>query len=754
MSYGLKYWNEFADYYDRTVRIEILGKDFTGSSTEVKTLATPLISNYPGDDNNLYNPIIGKQVTINLLSESNFQFIDLHNSDARAHRVDIYRSSVLEFTGWIVPDLFTEPYIAPPYPVSVTARCGLGELKEIDIPESIENLPRAAYTGDAYMPDLYSLIGYYLLEIETSVYLNEAVNIYHDENDETDRSPLADTNINIAAYEGKTVYEAISDILLTFGARLYQMDGEWWVVRAKEMAETLTVRRWTMSRTASNTFTVDTSKLTTFLVSRPAGNQIVNESPQLDINPAWKKFKWIQDLGKYESFLLNSKFQEWENYYVTERNQSWKIKNWIEPGMGFLRRFTETDGSYFAQFGEEGPAYFIYNYIDVKESENQYLSFKLVFDILANTTSIDDDTFRIEVRIVGATTYYLKLNSSDEMVWTTTPSYIDISDILVTYSGARYNRFASNANWKTYEFQTDGFPGDGQFVIRVYGSQGPTIGKSTVLRIKECSILLLDEEKEPYLDELQTEIIVNENNIYKPDEIEIVGGDLPDVTNANRIWENGYRDSLGVPTIEWHERDSSTELPILQLIGEDYKQIFKLPQFKLSIPILSQSTKFDSCIVDYFILPKKYICASAEYDYQSCIFNGIFIEFSVWEGAKWILEDGTWNDDGIWIDDETWKDNDTNLIEIAVSGGYQAHDLSSYFDVDDVIETIPAYGIPGMGGVLREDGVNITPGDLPQTIVVADIDFIPNILASYPLIVSFNATISGVLKTIKITISS
>ena len=36
--------------------------------------------------------------------------------------------------------------------------------------------------------------------------------------------------------------------------------------------------------------------------------------------------------------------------------------------------------------------------------------------------------------------------------------------------------------------------------------------------------------------------------------------------------------------------------------------------------------------------------------------TGTFIEFASWEGAEWILEDGTWNDDGIWIDNETWND--------------------------------------------------------------------------------------------------
>ena len=99
-------------------------------------------------------------------------------------------------------------------------------------------------------------------------------------------------------------------------------------------------------------------------------------------------------------------------------------------------------------------------------------------------------------------------------------------------------------------------------------------------------------------------------------------------------------------------------MPLIELTLEDYNAFYYQPQFKLSLPILSENIKFDSSIVDYQVLPKKYVCNSAKIDVRQGIFNGTFIEFGAWEGADWILKDGTWNDDGVWQDDELWYDSD------------------------------------------------------------------------------------------------
>lgn len=747
MSYGLKYWNEFKNYYDETIRIEILGNGYSGSELEIKTGATPLIISYPGDDTNLYNPILGSQAKITLLSESDFQFVDLHNSDARAHRVDIYKESVLDWTGWVLPDLFTEPYIAPPYYVEVTARCGLGELKEAEMPTEVNQLRReSGWVVEAKTrSDLFSIIANALLSIETTVYLNEAINVYSSVSDTINDSPIANTTINVSAYEGKTIYEAISDMLITFGARLYQMNGEWWIVRAKEAGETLSVRRWTLTSDGVNGFTTDDTKITTFQIGRPAGSQIVNESPQLDINPAWKKFTWNQDLGKYESFILNHTFDEWEEYPITVNNTSWKIKTWEESYIGFLRRFILTDGQKFGQFSTgDRNKYIKQTILNVKANSNQQISFKILFNILSVNTAIESAGFSFVIK-VGS--YYLKINSSDEFEWTTDSSQIVVSQVEPIYLGGRWNiNGDTNTDWKTYEFITDSFPVDGDMEITIYGNV-VLASEDVRLRLKEFSAIFLDSNGVEYSDNLETEITVNENNIYTPDTIEVVGGDLPDIINDVLIWENGYRDSDGDATHVWHERGSSLEIPLLDLIGKDYSQIYKLPQFKLAVPILSQSIQFDSCIVDYQVLPKKYICVSSEIDYQTCIHRGTYVEFSSWEESNWILETGYWNDNGIWIDGETWRDDDTDVIEYNFTT--KGAKLISEIQSGDKIETLPTYG-SYYYDYMVDDVILVLAA--PYSVVNDSFYYVVSPLAYGNYTVSFDATIDGVLKKIVINV--
>jgi hypothetical protein len=71
----------------------------------------------------------------------------------------------------------------------------------------------------------------------------------------------------------------------------------------------------------------------------------------------------------------------------------------------------------------------------------------------------------------------------------------------------------------------------------------------------------------------------------------------------------------------------------------------------------------------------------------------------------------------------------------------------------DTLITLPPYGIPGLGGVIRENSSNVTLAMLPHVLTNANIEFIPNIYATLPLTTSFNAIVAGTLKTIKLIVN-
>jgi len=760
MAYGLKYWNEFKSYYDDTIRIEILGNGFSGSSTEIKTSETPLVISYPGSDETPYNPIVGSQAKIQMLSEVDFQFIELHDSDARAHRVDIYKNSVLDWRGWVLPDLFSEPYVAPPYIVEITARCGLGELKETIIPATMTEYtlsPLSIETTD--QPRLLTILSNALGTIDTELDLNDAINVYSNETDNTDDSPLYETTIKLSAYEGKTLYDAISDQMLTFGARLYQMGAEWWIVRIKETTADLTVRKWNYTTTGYKTNTVSTTKNTSFLIGRPVASQILTNSPQLDLNPGWKEFNWVQDLGRKDSFLLNSDFSKWkdngdpEDWDLSTSGIAERIQGQDFPYAEITTQNTLAARQYISQTIEGCKMYPIVSLDDRK------LLFNFEFGVwrkdkvpdYSENAVVSQQAIICEFKFVGDSgTFYLKQNQNgngNSLVWNTVQQTVQITVFGTGKEGV--------LTFDEGTFTADTFPGNGTFFVKIYNALSPLSAsdKFITTAFKNISVRLLNGDGEDFRNEEITNILINQSNIYKPSDINVVGGDLPneypDDLNKLLTWDNGYRNRDGEATEEWHERGSAIDKPLLQLMGDDYKGIFSKPQFKLSVPILSQDIQFDSTIVDYQILPKEYICISADLDYRSAIFSGTFVEFAAWDGTAWILETGFWNDEGIWIDEDTWRDGDSDVIEYTLespiySAGSKVQISES--GIGDTVETFPSIGSISDG--------NIAPiPSVPHVLAVGSVWFKIPVDFSGIAQTSFDVTISGILKRVIINLN-
>ena len=788
MSYGLKYYAEFKDYFDNDITVNIYGRDFAGASTEVKLIKeSEVIINYPGDDRNLYHTIFGSQAKIKMLSESNFQFLNLHSSDSRGHRVDILKNDTLDWRGWILPDLFNEPYIAPPYPVEITARCGLGELKERDVPATMTKLLKGTslvIDVDSFV-NLYTIIGNGLLGIETSLPLNDCINLHHTLDADSNDSALFDTYVDLSMYEGMTYYEVFEDILKTFGARIYQQNGEWWIVRVDEFREELTCRKWTVNRPVNNSFVLSETKLTTFLVGKPSyssstGGLIVNNSPSLDILPAWKEFNIIQELKKKESIFKNSFFEDWENDYLpntTGRLQtSFFIKDWIEPYKGFAKRHIDSEGNSFVQLEPEYTGLGLKQIISDVENLDLYaikqkLKFKFEFDIISYDTKIETAKFAIMIKIEGLPfDYYLvpDTTSDYEFSWSTTREIIEVGNIDVSYYGGRYNRNGRvNFDWKTFEFVAPGFKSDGDLIIEILPAYrdiwtNVTSTKNIRLRLNEVSCKIVDINEIEFSEESKINTVVNSNNIYKPDDIEVLLGDLQDIPNNIHIWSNFLAKDDGDHTVDWKEKGGTTKLPILTILANDIVKRVGKPQFKLSVPILSPVIEFDSCIVD-FLVPlvsgKKYLCNSASKNYQTGIFQGEYIEFSEWENLIWILAEGTWNDYGVWLDTETWNDDDSDLIEFDLIRDdeilpkiWNITTLVGIANGDTIDKLLPDSNLI-FGDFLYEDTIGNEIDSVPYTFTGTVLAFRSSLTKNQSYSTYFNATISGDKKIIKINVN-
>lgn len=112
---NVKYYHEFIGADDVLNRFEILC-DSTIPTKKIEATNTPFCLEYL--DARKLEPVQGSQVTLGLISESFFQFMDLHTDDMQGYLIKFYRAGQLYWIGYLDSELYSENLTdSPPYPV-------------------------------------------------------------------------------------------------------------------------------------------------------------------------------------------------------------------------------------------------------------------------------------------------------------------------------------------------------------------------------------------------------------------------------------------------------------------------------------------------------------------------------------------------------------------------------------------------------------------------------------------------------------
>lgn len=116
---NVKYYHDFKGLDEVSNRFEIL----CNSSTTPKLIEAtnePFRLKYL--DVKKLEPVQGSQATLKMISESNFQFIDLHTDDMQGYLVKFYRSGQLYWIGYLDSELYNENLTdSAPYAVEFSA---------------------------------------------------------------------------------------------------------------------------------------------------------------------------------------------------------------------------------------------------------------------------------------------------------------------------------------------------------------------------------------------------------------------------------------------------------------------------------------------------------------------------------------------------------------------------------------------------------------------------------------------------------
>ena len=130
--YNTRFFFRFESQAGREFRIDIKKLGYSGSAQQRPLGQTPVLKRESGD-----NGVHGTSLEIYAVCKTDGEFAELYTSDAREYLVELaelypigsgYASTVI-WRGFITPELYAEPEVAPPYDVQIVATDGLGELK-------------------------------------------------------------------------------------------------------------------------------------------------------------------------------------------------------------------------------------------------------------------------------------------------------------------------------------------------------------------------------------------------------------------------------------------------------------------------------------------------------------------------------------------------------------------------------------------------------------------------------------------------
>lgn len=123
MAYGVKYRFPFESVEGVDWTIDILKDGYSGAVNIRPVGGSPQLRKDKNDN------ICGTSLDLTAECHTDGEFEEFSSSNPFSFQVKVYRGSTLVWQGYVSPELYNAPDIAPPYDVRVTATDGLGELK-------------------------------------------------------------------------------------------------------------------------------------------------------------------------------------------------------------------------------------------------------------------------------------------------------------------------------------------------------------------------------------------------------------------------------------------------------------------------------------------------------------------------------------------------------------------------------------------------------------------------------------------------
>ncbi len=559
MSYGLKYRLSFDSVSDTPYEINILEAGYDGPVENRNLGSAPVLKMDDGE------AVRGTSLELSIETCFDGDLREFYTTDRKKFRVEVYRSGVLFWSGHILPELYSEPYISVPFDVSVTASDGLGLLKNIPFGLSGK---RSVFDVIKYCCEQTGLVLNYVFASKLlATGMSGVASVY--------TQAFVDCN----AFDDADCYEALEKVLITFGSYIKQKDCKWHVLRYTDQDTDL------MEYDPSCNFAGGFRSVMKTLGAIGDDTYPVGQL-ESEIVPARKDFTMEQPYELYPSLLKDYCFAA--------------VGSWIlSPGVRFMRVDEETYCELKPTKLPEKLEAYVMQSISVEACNRPFrIEFQFSICLMSNREigSIDMSTgrsFRLEIFITdsGGTRHYLSAEG-----WGTKETYIEVrGDVqngkLRITDGVNYDYIP--ASFETFRINLERIPYSGEMAFRIvnpykyYTVPGtPALddyNDMNIICLKEF-VFTSDVDGNPDVN-----VLLNPEASTSAPSLKVGFVDAPFTENARGIFKNILMTSGGF-TSEWYCRGSGLD-SFANIALQDMSSRIGVPSFCLHGVI--HATDFD-----------------------------------------------------------------------------------------------------------------------------------------------------------------
>lgn len=559
MSYGLKYRLSFDSVSGTPCEINILEAGYEGPVEKRNLGSAPVLKMDDGE------AVRGTSLELSIETCFDGDLREFYTTDRKKFRVEVYRSGVLFWSGHILPELYSEPYISVPFDVSVTASDGLGLLKNIPFGLSGK---RSVFDVIKYCCEQTGLVLNYVFASKLlATGMSGVASVY--------TQAFVDCN----AFDDADCYEALEKVLITFGSYIKQKDCKWHVLRYTDQDTDL------MEYDPSCNFAGGFRPVMKTLGAIGDDTYPVGQL-ESEIVPARKDFTMEQPYELYPSLLKDYCFAA--------------VGSWIlSPGVRFMRVDEETYCELKPTKPPEKLEAYVMQSISVEACNRPFrIEFQFSICLMSNREigSIDMSTgrsFRLEIFITdsGGTRHYLSAEG-----WGTKKTYIEVrGDVqngkLRITDGVNYDYIP--ASFETFRINLERIPYSGEMAFRIvnpykyYTVPGtPALddyNDMNIICLKEF-VFTSDVDGNPDVN-----VLLNPEASTSAPSLKVGFVDAPFTENARGIFKNILMTSGGF-TSEWYCRGSGLD-SFANIALQDMSSRIGVPSFCLHGVI--HATDFD-----------------------------------------------------------------------------------------------------------------------------------------------------------------